>query len=72
MGNDQPIKSLLSFERVNFRKGESKSVELKIPSARLRHYNGLINDYSIAPGTYEFQIGASSEDIRLKTNILIQ
>ena len=64
---DQPIKALVAFERVRFLKGESKEVTIKIPVQRLRHFNPEINDYSIAGGKYELFVGASSDDIRLKT-----
>lgn len=69
---DQPIKTLIAFERVHFLKGESKDVNFKIPVNRLRHYNTKIDEYSVATGNYELLIGSSSNDIRLKTGLLIK
>jgi len=64
---DQPVKSLVAFERVHFQKGESRNIELSIPVSRFRHFDPDINDYSVAKGSYDILIGASSDDIRLKT-----
>lgn len=69
---DQPIKSLVAFDRIHLLKGETRNVILSIPTSRLRHYSSEINDYSIATGKYELQIGAASDDIRLKTNFRIK
>lgn len=69
---DQPIKTLVAFKRVHFLNGESRETEIKIPVNRLRHFNTLINDYSVAHGNYELLIGASSDDIRLKTSLTIR
>jgi len=70
--NDQPIKAFVAFERVHFAQGETKDISLSIPVARLRHFSTEINDYAVAKGSYELQIGAASDDIRLKTNISIK
>jgi beta-glucosidase len=69
---DQPIKSLVAFKRENFKAGETKYVTFEIPAIRLRHFESKINDYDVAKGNYELLIGASSEDIRLKTSITVK
>jgi beta-glucosidase len=66
---NQPIKTLVAFKRVHIIKGETSTVSVSIPVQRLRHFNSEINEYSIAKGEYEFLIGASSDDIRLKTKV---
>jgi beta-glucosidase len=70
--HDQPIKSMVAFERANFLKGETKTIILRIPVSRLRHFNPDINDYSVAAGDYELLVGAASDDIRLKTTISVK
>ena len=67
----QPIKSLKGFTRVYFKKGESITVQIPIAVQSFRYFDETKNDYVVEPGTYELQIGASSSDIRLKTNIKI-
>ncbi|MDO9256081.1 MAG: glycoside hydrolase family 3 C-terminal domain-containing protein [Bacteroidales bacterium] len=69
---DQPIKSLIAFQRVQFGKGEMKEVILSIPVSRLRHFNPDIKDYAIAKGEYELLIGAASDDIKFKTIVTIE
>ncbi len=69
---DQPIKSLVAFERVHFLKGETKEVVISIPLQRFRHFDKGFNDYSVAKGKYELGIGAASDDIRLKTYVEIK
>jgi beta-glucosidase len=69
---DQPIKSLVAFERVHFLKGETKDVTISIPVSRLRHYNPEVNDYSVAKGNYELLVGAASDDVRIKSSIVIK
>ena len=68
----QPIKALVAFERIHFLKGESKDAQISIPVVRLLHFDLNTNDYSVAKGTYELMIGASSDDIRLNTQISIK
>lgn len=68
----QPLKALIAFERVNIKKGESIEVKFSIPLNRFRHYDPEINDYAVAKGNYELQIGAASDDIRLTKTITIQ
>ena len=68
----QPIKSLVAFDRVFFKAGEEKVVTLRVPVSQLRHYEPSVIDYAVAKGTYELQIGAASDDIRLKTSIIIE
>jgi beta-glucosidase len=68
---DQPLKSLVAFQRVHFLKGETKEVVLSIPVSRLRHFNPDSNDYTIAKGQYELLIGAASDNIKLKAIISI-
>jgi beta-glucosidase len=62
-------KSLVAFQRVNLKKGESKVINLEISPVQLRHFNSKTGDYSIAPGKYELEVGAASNDIKGKINI---
>ncbi|NVO21686.1 MAG: glycoside hydrolase family 3 C-terminal domain-containing protein [Bacteroidetes bacterium] len=63
---DQPVKTLIGFRRVSFSPGEVKDVKLMIPVSRLRHFEPLRGDYVIAEGTYEIQLGTSSDDIKFR------
>ena len=68
----QPIRALRGFKRVNLKKGESKTVQIPLKSEDLRYFDEMKNSFVVDAGTYEVQIGASSEDIRLKTQLTVK
>lgn len=68
----QPIKALVGFKRVAIKAGNTSEVSILLPKELLRHYERKSDDYTLAKGEYEFQIGASSDDIRLKTKLSIE
>ena len=68
----QPIRALRGFKRVNLKKGESKTVQIPLKSEDLRYFDEAKNSFVVDAGTYEIQIGASSEDIRLKTQLNVK
>tara|TARA_R110001606_G_scaffold6617_1_gene29694 strand:- start:1781 stop:4006 length:2226 start_codon:yes stop_codon:yes gene_type:complete len=62
-----PIKQLRKFKRISLKNGEEKTVTFKLNAKEdLRYYNAMHRKYMVDPGNFEIQIGASSEDIRLK------
>lgn len=71
-GKNNPIKSLIAFERISFLKGETKNVSFSIPVSRLRHYDPEISDYAVSEGSYEILIGSSSDDIKLKCTVSVK
>ncbi len=65
-------KELRGFERVTLKPGEQRRVSfLLTPSRDLTYYDEQRKTYAVDPGKYEIQVGASSEDIRLKTNLAV-
>lgn len=68
----QPIKMLKGFQRVSIRKGETKKVKILLKTEDLRYYSEKNNSFIVEKGVYEVQVGASSEDIRLKSEMRIQ
>ena len=68
LASKQPeaIKSLKGFKRISIKKGESKTVELTLKADDLKYYDESKDDFTIEPGNYEIQVGASSDDIKLK------
>ena len=66
---DKPIKSLVAFRRVSFKKGERKEISFEIPVSQLRHFDTKLGRYAIAKGRYELLVGASSDDIRKHVNV---
>ena len=73
-GNKQirPIQ-LQGFARVALKPGETKKVKVKMYVEQFGYYsNQGQRQWNVAPGTYQVAIGASSEDIRLKKNVVLK
>ena len=63
-------KELRGFQRVHLQPGESRAVSFTItPQKDLRTWDEARDAYSVDPGAYEVQIGASSADVRAKTRL---
>lgn len=63
----QPIKELKGFRRLHLKKGESRLVSFSLSLEDLLHYDEKKDGLAILPGKVEVMIGASSQDIRLKS-----
>ncbi len=61
----QPRLELCGFLRVHLARGESRRVTVDVPAQRLRYWDTEQKHYVVAPGKYEFLVGAASDDIRL-------
>ena len=71
-GKSEPEKSLKGFKRVAIRKGETSRVAIILPVSSLRTYDEKTDDYVVAPGRYELQVGSSSANVRQKTTISVK
>ena len=71
--NIRPIQ-LQGFARVSLNPGETKKVCVTFYTEQFGHYSrqGNKRQWNIVPGTYEIKIGASSQDIRLKQQIVLK
>jgi len=63
----RPVKVLRKFERISINAGETKTVSFMLHTEDLSMWNKDMK-WVVEPGTFEIQIGSSSEDIRLKKN----
>ncbi|MBO4819847.1 MAG: glycoside hydrolase family 3 C-terminal domain-containing protein [Prevotella sp.] len=73
-GNKQirPIQ-LQGFARVALKPGQTRKVKVKMYVEQFGYYtNQGQRQWNVAPGTYQVAIGASSEDIRLKKNVVLK
>jgi len=71
-GQVMPLKQLKGFKRNTIKKNETKQIEIKIPKSQLRYWDENVKSFITPKGNYEFMIGASSADIRLKGNLDIR
>jgi beta-glucosidase len=62
---------LRGFQRITLKPGETKTVQFELKPDDLKLLDKKMN-WVVEPGTFEIQIGSSSEDIRLKKKFLIK
>ena len=63
-GSYAPKKRLVAFEKVLLAAGETKTVTLTVSPEDMTLWNSNTDSYEIEAGTYTFEIGASSQDIK--------
>lgn len=65
----RPIKQLVNFDRVHLKAGQSTTVSFVLPydDPALRYWDEDKYEFVVPPGTVDLMIGASSADIKLKT-----
>jgi beta-glucosidase len=67
------IKQLRKFDRIALKKGEEKTIKFKLEANEdLRYYDSKKRSYMVESGDFEIQIGASSEDIRLRGIVRVE
>ncbi|MCM4156909.1 glycoside hydrolase family 3 protein [Gramella sp. AN32] len=67
----KPLKKLIRFKRISLNKGKSEKIQFEVFKKDLQFWNEKTKQWTFEKGEYEFMIGASSEDIRLKKTTLI-
>ena len=68
-GMFRPEQELKGFAKVALEPGEEKQVTIALNDRSFAVWSILENDWVIEGGTYEIRVGASSRDIRLRTEI---
>ena len=68
----RPAKELRGFARVALKPGEKKTVSFVVPGAKLAFWNESAHAFVTEKGAYEILVGASSEDIRAKSEIEVK
>lgn len=66
----RPVQELKAYKRITLKPGESKVLEFTIKSAQMGFYD-INMDYVLEPGTIEVMVGAASNDIRFRDNIIL-
>jgi beta-glucosidase len=68
----RPAIALKGFKRIFVTKGETVKVTIPLKASDLSYWNGKEKRFVLEPGKATLKIGASSTDIRLKTDITIK
>ena len=63
----RPVLELKDFQKVKLNAGESKTIEFTIDKEKLSFYNNKL-EWVAEPGDFEVMIGASSADIKLRSD----
>jgi beta-glucosidase len=67
----RPAKELRGFQRISLQPGESRSVTLEVPAAKLAFYDVSKHAFFVEPGRYQIMTGASSSDIRASGTVSV-
>ena len=67
----RPVKELKGYEKVFLRKGETERVKILLGEEAFRFYDPARHGFVVEPGEFRISVGASSEDIRLKADIIV-
>lgn len=65
----RPVKELKGFSKVTLGKGESREVRIHLGKDAFSFYDVDIHDFKADNGRFNIYVGASSEDIRLTTEV---
>ena len=69
---EQPIKELKGYEKVNMKAGETKIVKFEVTERDLSYFNVAKNKFVFEKGEYRLMIGNSSWAIKLEKNLKIK
>lgn len=67
----RPARELKGYEKVCLKKGESRTVSVVLPNTAFARYRIDDHNWVVDPGQYLIQVGASAEDIRLETEVVM-
>ncbi len=62
-----PLRQLVGFQRVALRAGETKTVSISVPVARLRRWDDVNHRYVVDPGAWAFDAGPASDQRSLQS-----
>ena len=65
----RPVKQLAGFDRLHIRAGVSAQVSFEVSRQELSFYDPASQSFRFYAGDYDFMVGASSSDIRLRQQL---
>ncbi len=68
---DEPLKTLLGFKRIDVPAWSSRTIQMKLDMEALLQYDEVKNQRLIKPGTYTLALGPDSKDTSLRLQIHI-
>jgi len=67
----RPDKELKGFAKLALAPGEEKSVSIELDSRAFAYYNPDLADWHVETGDFEILVGASAQDIRLTSAVMV-
>jgi beta-glucosidase len=68
-----PVRQLRGFERLHLRPGERRAVRFAlVPERDLSRYDEARKAFTVEPGPFEVEVGASSRDLRLRGRVDVE
>lgn len=68
----RPAKELKGYKKVFVKAGESAQVKVFLPRSAFAFYNVEVHDWTVNPGAFDINVGASVADIRLYEQVVIK
>ncbi|RYF26121.1 MAG: hypothetical protein EOO42_02305 [Flavobacteriales bacterium] len=68
----RPLKELKDFSKVFLKKGETKTITMKLDESAFAYYKTELKKFGYDPGAFEILIGSSSANIHLKKAITLK
>jgi beta-glucosidase len=65
----RPVHELKGFARIDLQPGESKSVSIPVSRQDLAYWDPHTKEWTVSPGAYKIEVGASSRDLRLQESV---
>ncbi len=69
---ERAARDLRGFKRVRLASGQRRLVQFRVPVASLRYWNPTTHAWTLETGNVEFEVGASSADIRRRTTVRVE
>jgi beta-glucosidase len=63
----EPFRRLVGWKRVALAPGEVAAVSIAPNSTLLSIFDEASDSWKLTPGTYQFEVGAASDDLKLQT-----
>ncbi|MCR5491919.1 MAG: glycoside hydrolase family 3 C-terminal domain-containing protein [Bacilli bacterium] len=67
----KPLRTLINFDKLFLKAGETKTFEFKVNHADFAHYDTVSHSFKVEGGTYAIQVGDSCESILQQAKIKV-
>lgn len=68
---ERPVRELKGFARVLLQPGQTQKVEVSLPRDSFSFWSPAKKDWTIEPGTFTIEAGASSRDIKCRDSVTV-